>query len=568
MVGQRLGQPPGRAIQPAKSLSRLLGVLLVALATNLVFPLAPGHGDQVTAESGATTGDQSTGSGRPFVVQSEEVLATYDPSTGLLTVTCAISFRARENLTQPAVALPPAATGASIANPGSSYPWRLDGSTCRPDPIVGAGVEDTFALNYSLVPQVEHDNGLFCTAFGTSKMFILQNQSSWLPTFMGATDEARLNITLAVPSGWTAFAPGLAPGGPLQPGTTSRGTTEEETYCCSAAFSEMAPVWAIIAGAYSRCGSGEAYGVSYEVWALPRWVGDGDRLLATLPDAIGFLSDHLGSLPSCRLTFLELSEQAASGQTFHWHITDPTVTLGMGQSRWSASQVSIEQIWVHELTHALPEFGPREELATFMGDWYVRERLPELGSQVWLRRLDYYLNAVREYGLQPNNAAEQAGVSDAYYYSRGALVWGMFQGLFGEEATETLLRRLNSDGLKYDSQGGPMTPSWDETVREAAAETLGPQAARFFEIWLHTATAPQLDYAVQNVRADDAAGTVEFLIRDLTDDPTARTAVPEVEVGIRLDSGEAAPNLLTARVKLTGEFTSVKLEIPSRPLRA
>jgi hypothetical protein len=429
-----------------------------------------------------------------------------------------------------------------------------------------AGVEDTLVLNYSLVPRVEHWSGIFSTTFGTGEMVILQGQGSWLPTFVGDTSEAKLSIALTVPSGWTAFAPGFAPGGALERAAGGGVATEGETYRFSAAIPDIAPVWAVIAGAYARCGSGEARGVDYEVWALPSWVDDGNRLLATLPDAISFMAEHLGSLRHCRVTFVQLSEQAASGQTFHWRINDPTITLGMGQSRWSASQVCIEQIWVHELTHALPEFGPREELATFMSDWYVRERMTQLADQAWLRRLGYYLHAVEEYGLQPSREAAQAGVGDAYTYSRGALIWGMFRGLYGDEAAEALLRRLNSSGLKYDQQGGPVTNNWDRTVRDAATATVGRQATRFFEVWLGSGAGPRLDYAVENARTDNASGTVEFFIQDLSADRLAQTTVPEVEVGVQLDSGEAAADLVITRVRLAGELTSVKLVVPSRPL--
>ncbi len=334
----------------------------------------------------------------------------------------------------------------------------------------------------------------------------------------------------------------------------------------STAFIDVPEVWAVIAGNYALCGAGEAQGVSYEVWALPSWTGEGGELLAWLPDGIGFLAHYLGSLPHCRVTIVQLSEQFASGQTFSWKIPDPTIAFGMGQTRWTASQVCIEQLWEHELAHALTDVGILEQLATFISDLYVRECRPELADQAFRRRRDYFLSAVSRFGPRPTEAAARAGVGDAYSYSRGALVFNMFGGLFGDEATKTLLRGLNTPGLKYDTKAGPRAPGWLVTMRAAAKLAAGEEGAQFLQTWLDLKAAPQLDYAIQDVVADPETGTLKFVISDLSSNGLARRTVPEVDVEVRVEGAQGVTESMVTRVAVTGAATTVTLQTSGRPV--
>ncbi len=441
----------------------------------------------------------------------------------------------------------------------------------------------------------------------------------WLPFPLGpALPEAywrgsTYRVSITVPAGWVVFSPGFHTGLRTDDDEAGEGGSRSFLYeGPSVAAPGMVPNrW--FAGPYALRGSGVGGSTPYEVWGLPAWCDEAGRLFRELGGDQGimaFAEELLDASPGRPVTVVQVPPEMGGGIAFPEAgfcivaVTD----LSAGSRPRFGSSGDPRILWTHEYTHLINPSLP-EGLADYIGLRYLQQMDPpsyfkELGS-----RRNYFLESARELGdraisraLQDWSMGRPVPEVHAFVYTKPALVWNMFGGLFGHEVSTRVMREVS----RFEAES--LEEHLDFT-RARMEEAVPGYGAAFFDRWF--AECVPMDLRIEKVSVSekepegDEAGASEagpgveaegevqaegewrvaFTIRDnhQPDDPPAREAVPWVEVAVEWeggwhenrerkpggdDGGQANRWTTVHLVKLSGDSDETAVEIAGsgRPL--
>lgn len=499
-----------------------------------------------------------------------DVTASYDPQTCTITGHCDVTIKALSDLQTFTFRLMAGEmTFAGTQETQMSFPG------------VKAEEEATYSMSFRGAPTnySEKDNRYWCRA--TSQAVWIWNPYVWLPLLDASYDFGGIDVSLALtlPRDWKAFVPGNP-----DPRVESSPDSATATYYFDTFPDGTGKPWVWFAGPYTSFGAGQVQAVSYEVWGLPAWKPEAESLAAGIPDMLAFLSDLLGTLRSGRIVIIQIPPEQGGGLEMGgpgYRSQLVGVTPGTNV-RSNMGGACIEQLRVHELIHAVANFCPDEGLTEFVSDLYVAERLPEVFPKVPRARLQYVLATVADHGDKPIDTAMEEHISTrelpdwhAYCYSKPALAWNMFRGIYGDEATVEVVRRINDLAPTYD--WGPRSQDfggWWDLCRSAVADVTGESGAAFYDRWFREAVPLDLAFdGAQASRPAPTAGrpewTVTVAIRDLhgVEVPPARDTIPWVEVGVTVapEAGQPTPPMVVKRVPLTADVVSTEIHVSGQP---
>lgn len=500
------------------------------------------------------------------------VQATYDPLTSRLTVRCDVEMQALTDLPSVEFFLPEGLTFVSpTGQPGDTRPTR---------PGLKAGEKATFSMDYQGTPKsyTPEDNRYWCWA--TPKAVWLTSPWVWLPQPCARFDMWAMDVTLrlTLPRAWVVFVPGNP-----DPQVETAPGSQSTTYVFETLPGGRAQPWAWFAGPYTSFGTGQVGDASYEVWGLPDWKPEAESLAAQVPDMLTFLLETLGELRSQHIVVLQIPPAQGGGVMMGGSgLGSVLVAVTPGTRPTSElGDTCVEQLRVHELIHAVANFYPDEGFTEFVCDLYVARRIPEMFAAAVTNRRTYVLRTFERYGDKPIDEATKTHLTTgellewhAYCYSKPALVWNMFRGIYGDEKTFELIRRLNQEAPAYNfGPGGRDLSGWWDFCAGIVGEVAGSEARAFYDHWFREA-AP-LDLAVADVRCRrpaPAAGqkgwSVTLTLKDehAPGKPAGRDTVPWVEVAVAYEALNGGVETKVERVDLTGDSIRVEMTSPGRPL--
>lgn len=389
--------------------------------------------------------------------------------------------------------------------------------------------------------------------------------------------EAGYDVSIAVPDGWLVFSPGCPAHQESSVGglttfhlQSERGDDGQGTGATTPPGAGAPVCW--VAGPYAECGQSAGGGVDYVVWGLAGWREAAQALGQDTGAVLDFLSKYAESPPVSTLTIVQIPPEHGGGVAFPG---SGYVFLAAEVEPGKFGNTGDPQLlWAHELTHVyVPSFD--DGLAEYSALLYLAERDPEEYTKTLQAKRIYVLDAIRRCGDLPVSSATSAHAqgsdvteAHAFAYSKPALVWNMFDGLYGREATLEVLRRV---ARIRDSDRG--SPEWQGLVREAVGEVAGEPALRFFDRWWRDARPLDLAVAEATCRPQDptaAAGgwLLSFTVRDNHREGAvdAGDTIPWVEVAITLEDADGRQTEQVQRVDLTGGETTVELQCPRRPV--
>lgn len=322
------------------------------------------------------------------------------------------------------------------------------------------------------------------------------------------------------------------------------------------------------AGPYERYGPGTGGSTSYEVWGLPEWSEEADRLYRTLGGGEGimaFIEDLLGASPGHAATIVQVPPEMGGGIAFPEAGFCIIAATDAGSRPRFGSAGDPRMLWIHEYTHLVNSTLP-EGVADYTGLRYLESNDPLWYIRELESRRDYFLDAAREHGdraiadvLRDWSLGHDIPEIHAFAYTKPALVWNMFGALFGHEATAEVIRDL----------GGYSSPTDQlEFTRRRMEEAAPGRGAAFFDRWF-TECVP-MDLAIEDISIEEEGANVSLVIRDNhgPDYPPAREAIPWVEVAVYWEAEDGTVVTSADRVELSGESdeTTVTITVGGQPI--
>lgn len=514
-----------------------------------------------------------------------DVSATYIPGTQTLQVAISMEFEALHDMTGFGLWLRSYFSPPAIENgPGlASFEARDVSQEWREYRSVGPHHRgDTIKTiwTYEGTPSIyDRSQDRYWTGARADSIW-LTDTGHWLPCpnqwYWAGQGSFALHVT--VPDGWCVFAPSGSASPYFRQGPA---VGAPRTFDFEAPFGSATPCW-WVAGPYTLEAQGEIAGVPYSVWSLPAWKSQGERLAAETPKMMDFLAGVLGKLPDIDMRIIQVHPDQGGGVSSAEGLT--AVSPKGTDSKFGLA--TNEALWTHEFAHSLAYFGD-EGWAEFLAAYYMAKTYPNLYPVELEAERGYFLRSVAEHGdFGIKDATERRFSRDdipewhAYVYVKPALVWSMYRGVFGDDATRLLLARLQADLPKSDSVASANWSSsalWDRVfalytdLAVEAAEKTGSSAAAaraFCDRWFNQVVP--LDLGLEEVSAtrppgDQGDWTVSFAVRDVREDlaPKAKDSIPWVQVSTSVEGGEP----VLTRVELMGDVSRATVTVPGRPIK-
>jgi len=293
---------------------------------------------------------------------------------------------------------------------------------------------------------------------------------TWYPVNDQPADKAFYDVKVDVPGRWVGISNGR-----LLARSTKAGRTRTAWRLTHPAASYLVT---IAIGPYRRYDDTGPHGLPITYWVRP-----GDRRLLPVvrraPEAIGWLEDRLGPLPSDRMGFVIVPD--ASGME-----TQDMITLG----RESIQQADGGQVVTHELAHqwygdaVTPsdwrDVWMNEGMATYLqAEWTVTHgRATWEGWETQLRAADNPLR--RTFGPPGAYHADEFAQGNVYFCA--ALMWRVLHDDLGTAAFAKLRRDWIQDHLFSNEDRDRLAAWWSEGS--------GKDLTGFFTTWLLAKKTP------------------------------------------------------------------------------
>jgi aminopeptidase N len=293
---------------------------------------------------------------------------------------------------------------------------------------------------------------------------------TWYPVNDQPADKAFYDVKIDAPGRWVGVSNGR-----LLSRSTKAGRTRTAWRLTHPAASYLVT---IAIGPYQRYDDTGPHGLPISYWVRPR---DKPllRVVRVAPEAIGWLEDRLGPLPSDRMGFLIVPQ--ASGME-----TQDMITLG----RESIQQADGGQVVAHELAHqwygdaVTPadwrDVWMNEGMATYLqAEWTVTH-----GAQTWdgwdtqFRSADNILRS--RFG--PPGAFKKDQFAQGNVYYSAALMWRVLHDKLGDATFSKLRKDWIQDHLYSNEDRDQLIAWWSKES--------GQDLTDFFTTWLLAEKTP------------------------------------------------------------------------------
>jgi len=445
--------------------------------------------------------------------------------------------------------------------------WASDADG-RPKQLSEVGQRKYVTLSYRGTP-LDHDQYGYAWSGCSGEAVWLIHPSAWLPGPSGDVPEdywtrASYRLCIAVPKGWRVLSPGFEP---LHVTETSNHTEYMFESLGSPGVGPIPGGW--VAGSYLEPLAGTSSGIGYTVWPLRGYAEEAQAMFSELGQVIQFCSQTLGDMPSGAITAIQVPPQMGSALVFKGAMT--LIASARPLRHYPP------KVWAHEVVHlAAPNF--REGLVDLLALEYVRQYHPHAVPECLGLRRERFMAALGRHGDRAIVEAREAGWDDlpdpvAFWYAKPLLVWNMFRGLFGREATMAVVHELQRETAELGS-GVTADSDWFSLVEQSMNRVCGTAGGVFYRRWF-TEAFP-LDFAIERASCrqlpgddttDERGWLLQLTLRDNHAQavPPGRDTVPWVEVAVLYGGGQGPEQRDIHRIPMTQDVVTTELLCTQEP---
>ncbi len=365
-------------------------------------------------------------------------------------------------------------------------------------------------------------------------------ESRWFPQSSDSWDRFRMTLSVTLPPGQTALAPGRAEA----PASVSGGKTRIVFHA-----DEPTLAGTLVAGRLEKITASEGAPLSFYLGTVRE--SDARANAETLTDIITFFSDKFGPLEHPALAVVEVPDDTWEAYAAPGLLLLPTRQWSVAVNPRLLARSVARQWWAGRTSPATADdVFLAEALARYSEALYMEHSAGEEGRRQVLE--DFTIGALVDETAAPiANASRLAPYSPEFYSvvrDKGAIVVHMLRLVLGDEA---FFRLLTAYGQKF--AGRSVTVDDFEALAE---ETGGKPLGYFFGQWLRSTGVPQftLEYVVYRTR--EGFRVAGELKHDLE---IFRMLVP-----LRVET-EGPP--VTKLVEATGPSTAFSIETFGKPLK-
>jgi hypothetical protein len=406
---------------------------------------------------------------------------------------------------------------------------------------VSAGDSVQLQVSYlgAFDPAIRPKRGPVVGAITAEGSYLLR-EARWFPQSANAWERSPMTLTVTVPAGQTALAPGDAE----PPAATADGKTR-------AVFRSEQPTLAgtLVAGQFERVEAAVGAPVAFYLHTVRKTeaTANGD----TLADIIAFFSDKFGPLANPQLAVVETPDDS-------WEAYSAPGLLLLPARQWSSSinprllaRYLAQQWWGGQTSPATEsDVFLSDALARYSEALYVEHTSGEEGLRGALE--DLTVGAlVNESASSIANAERLSPYSPEYnavVRDKGAMVLHMLRQVIGDEAFFQLLQ----DYARRFARRGATLDEFELLAEEISDQPLD----YFFGQWIRSTGVPQFDTEYVIYRTQEGFRVAGELKHDLE---IFRMAIP-----VRVET-EGPP--VTELVQAAGPSSPFSIETFGKPLR-